>query len=316
MRRMPFLWFFFALAATAVGCFPPATHPAPSAHIEAPGLQNVFRITDNIYCGSAPEGDEGFASLQRLGVKTVITVDGASPEVERAHKFGMRYVHLPIGYDGVPVDQGLRIAKAARDMPGRIYIHCHHGQHRGPAAVAVAHLCLDANCSVEQAVAEMRRAGTDPRYKGLYAAPQQLHRPTAEELDRVPSDFPESVQIEGLARLMVEVDDRWDHLKLVRAAGWKSPPDQPDLDPPHEALQLLELYREAGRPAIAQDRPGDFQKWRADAEAGAEELEALLRKAKEGEIMDHGVAETAFQQVSNACTHCHGKYRDVPQGPQ
>src|SRR5947209_839442 len=67
--------------------------------VEAPGLHNVFRLTDKLYSGSSPDGDEGFASLQRLGVKTVISVDGARPDVERAHQFGMRYIHLPIGYD-------------------------------------------------------------------------------------------------------------------------------------------------------------------------------------------------------------------------
>ena len=69
----------------------------------------------------------------------------------------------------------------------------------GPAAAAVAHLCLDGQCSVEAAVAEMRRAGTDPRYKGLYAAPAQLRRPTRQELDRVSADFPEVAPVAALA---------------------------------------------------------------------------------------------------------------------
>src|SRR5215475_14398645 len=74
--------------------------------VEAPGLHNVYRLTEKLLSGSSPEGDEGFASLQRLGVKTIISVDGMRPDLERAHRFGMRYVHLPIGYDGVPKEQG------------------------------------------------------------------------------------------------------------------------------------------------------------------------------------------------------------------
>ena len=88
-----------------------------------PGLHNVIRITEKLLSGSVPEGDLGFQTLQKLGVKTIITVDGAKPEVERAKKFGMRYVHLPIGYDGVPAEQGLRLSKAVRDLPGLIYLH-------------------------------------------------------------------------------------------------------------------------------------------------------------------------------------------------
>ena len=45
-------------------------------------------------------------------MRTVISVDGARPDVVRAHSFGLRYVHLPIGYDGVPREQALRIARA------------------------------------------------------------------------------------------------------------------------------------------------------------------------------------------------------------
>src|SRR5262249_25055290 len=217
------------------------------AGIKAPGLHNVYRITNKLLSGSSPDGDEGFRSLQKLGVRTVISVDGARPDVERAHKYGLRYVHLPIGYDGVPPEQSLRIARAVRDLPAQVYIHCHHGKHRGPAAAAVAHLCLDEKCTVATALEEMRRAGTDPHYAGLYASPQKLRRPTPRELDRVKADFPEISPVPAFAEVMVNIDTYWDHLKLVQQAGWKTPVDHADLDPAHEALQLLEQFREATR---------------------------------------------------------------------
>ena len=58
----------------------------------------------------------------RLGVKTVISVDGAKPDVDLAKKHGMRYVHLPHGYDGVPDDRAKELAKAVR-RPGRPDLH-------------------------------------------------------------------------------------------------------------------------------------------------------------------------------------------------
>jgi protein tyrosine phosphatase (PTP) superfamily phosphohydrolase (DUF442 family) len=282
--------------------------------VEAPGLHNVFRLTANLYSGSSPEGDEGFASLQKLGVKTVISVDGARPEVERAHKYGLRYVHLPIGYDGVPRRQGLRLARAARDLPGPVYIHCHHGKHRGPAAAAVVRLCLDQRCQVETALAEMRRAGTDPRYTGLFAAPGQFRQPTAEELDRLPADFPEVAEVAALAQVMVGVDERWENLKRVKAAGWQVPPDHPDIDPAHEAVQLQELFREAGRLPSVRGRSDEFRHWLAGAEEGAQELEKVLRKATGKEAVE-SAAEQAFGRAGAACSRCHAKYRDVPQAP-
>src|SRR5262245_18303188 len=208
----------------APGPFPGAgpVRPAP-VKVEAAGLPNVYRITDQLYSGGTPGGDAGFAALKKLGVKTVISVDGARPDVERARKHGLRYVHLPIGYDRVTQDQALRLARAARDLAGPVYIHCHHGEHRSPAAAAVVLLCLDGQCPVEAAVRVMKQAGTDPHYRGLYASPAALRRPTKADLDRAPADFPEVAKVTALATLMVGIEQRWDHLKLVRAAGWKAP---------------------------------------------------------------------------------------------
>jgi hypothetical protein len=280
--------------------------------VAAPGLHNVFRLNDRLYSGSSPDGDEGFASLEKLGIKTLISVDGARPDVERAHLHGLRYVHLPIGYDGVPEGQGLRIAKAARNLPGPIYIHCHHGKHRGPAAAAVARLCLDEQCSIAAALDGMRRAGTDPHYVGLYAAPKELRRPTREELDRIPDDFPEVAEVAGLAQVMVQVDEHWERLKQAREAGWKTPADHPDIDPPHEALQLVEQYREALRLPQVKGRPEDFRRGLEEARTRAEELEARLRPTDGGRV-ELTAAETAFKAVGAACTRCHEEYRDRPR---
>jgi protein tyrosine phosphatase (PTP) superfamily phosphohydrolase (DUF442 family) len=316
-RLLPLL---IALAAAiAAGCRrePDAATPdaGPAAtvddHPELPGLHNVFRIADRLYSGSSPEGDDGFRSLQRLGVRTVITVDGARPDVERARRFGLRYVHLPIGYDGVPAEQAYRLARAVRDLPGPIYLHCHHGKHRGPAAAAAVHRCLDGACGAEAAVAELRRAGTDPRYAGLYASVRDLRVPAAGELDRVAADFPEVAEPGGLVKVMVGVDERWDNLKLVKGAGWASPPGHADVDPPHEALLLAELYREAGRVPHAAEWSGEFRRRLHEAEGAARRLEEALRPA----TVNGAAAGDAFGDCERACAGCHARYRDAGKRP-
>jgi protein tyrosine phosphatase (PTP) superfamily phosphohydrolase (DUF442 family) len=311
MKRTIRLLLIGLLVLTGAGCqreqtTAAAPEPAP-AEIKAEGLHNVFRITDKLLSGSSPDGDEGFRSLDALGVKTIISVDGAHPDLESAHKYGLHYVHLPIGYDGMTRQRALQIAKAVRDLPGLVYIHCHHGKHRGPAAAAAAHLCLDGKCTVDEAVAEMRRAGTDPRYTGLYEFPESLARPTAQELDSVPADFPEAASVPDLVQIMVAIDGRWDNLKWVKEAGWKTPPDHPDLDPPHEALQLVEQFREASRLKESAQRSDEFRRWLATAEVDATELERALR-------LDHAAADSSFAKVGAMCVQCHGKYRDAPKG--
>jgi hypothetical protein len=167
---------------------PPAVGAAGAA--EYPGLHNVFRVSEKLYSGAAPEGEEGFASLRALGIGTVITVDGARPDVVTARRFALRYVHLPFGYEGCPTPRALEITRAVRDLPGAVYLHCHHGKHRSPAAAALVHIALD-GASNEQAVAFMKRAGTSAGYLGLYQDAASFRRPTTAQINSAPDQFPE-----------------------------------------------------------------------------------------------------------------------------
>ena len=78
-------------------------------------------VSEKLYSGAAPEGDRGFSTLQALGIRTVITVDGARPDVAIARRFGLRYVHLPFGYDGCPSPRALesfaQCGSAGADLP-------------------------------------------------------------------------------------------------------------------------------------------------------------------------------------------------------
>jgi protein tyrosine phosphatase (PTP) superfamily phosphohydrolase (DUF442 family) len=275
---------------------------------EMAGLHNILQVMPDLLSGSSPDGDVGFASLKKLGVKTIITVDGAKPDLERAKKFGMRYVHLPVGYNGVPEQQALRIARAVRDLPTPIYLHCHHGTHRGPAAAAIVRLCLDDQCTVAAAIDFMKRAGTDARYIGLYDSAKTMKRPTKADLDRVSADFPEVTIVSQLAQLMVEIDEHWDHLKLVKKADWKTPPNHPDIDPPHEASILAARYGHAAKRA----KSDELKQWFVESEANAQTFEKLLQQRKSGTKIESAIIETAYQRMANDCTRCHAKHRDAP----
>src|SRR5687768_16523197 len=73
----------------------PAFAPVP----DQGRLHNGHVVTAKVISGAQPEGEASFRALGELGVKTIISVDGAQPDVAGAKQFGMRYVHLPIGYD-------------------------------------------------------------------------------------------------------------------------------------------------------------------------------------------------------------------------
>jgi protein tyrosine phosphatase (PTP) superfamily phosphohydrolase (DUF442 family) len=278
---------------------------APFEAVEQSRLHNAHRVTEKVYSGAQPEGDEGFGALRDLGIKTIISVDGAIPDLERARRFGLRYVHIPIGYDAVPPEKAQAIAKAISELPGPIYVHCHHGKHRSAAAVAVA-CVMNGTLDAERAEDVLKTFGTGENYSGLWRDARAARPLAPGVLDSLFVEYVEAAKVSDLAGAMVGVDRHFDHLKLVQKAGWAKPVDHPDLDPPHEALQLLEHYREIARlPATAQ-RTIEFRDLLADAEAHAGELHDLLKAS----TPDRRAIEAKFGQVSQSCTNCHRAYRD------
>lgn len=274
---------------------------------EYPGLHNVITVTAKLLSGSCPEGEAGFKSLHDLGVKTIISVDGAKPDVELARKAGLRYVHIPIGYDGVPREKALQLAKAVDTLPGLVYLHCHHGKHRSPAAAAAVRRCLDGSCTAEVALGLLKLAGTDPNYKGLYADATAMKPATAEELAKASSEFPAIAAVGDLAKRMVEVDERCDRLKAIRKAGWVTPPGQADLEPAHEALLLREALQEAARLPASAKKASGYRKLLDEAIIQVREIEEELRRSPRDGVK----LERSFKALSTGCVQCHQRYRDT-----
>src|SRR4051812_17549157 len=71
------------------------------------GLESFYQLSPQVYSSSQPKGKD-FAALVKRGIKVIITVDGVTPDVEMARKHGIRYIHLPMGYNGVPKEEALK----------------------------------------------------------------------------------------------------------------------------------------------------------------------------------------------------------------
>ena len=173
--------------------------------IQSSNLHNAFAVTPKIFSGSSPDNEAGFAEIAKLGVKTIISVDGGKPDVETAKKYGLKYVHIPFGYDGIPTNRVVELVKAAQTLDGSFYVHCHHGKHRGPAAVAV--MCeAVSGWSTDLAEQWLRQAGTASDYPGLYRNVREFKLPSAAELAAV-KKLPEVAQRSSLVETMVAGGD-------------------------------------------------------------------------------------------------------------
>jgi protein tyrosine phosphatase (PTP) superfamily phosphohydrolase (DUF442 family)/cytochrome c556 len=300
---------FLLLAIMAIAQDPAAPTPAKRLkEIPSTQMENLYRLSDEVYSSGGPVGEAAFATLARLGIKTVISVDGAPPDVEAAKKHGLKYVHIPLGYDSLPRDKALQIAKAVQQSPGPVLVHCHHGKHRGPAAAAVA--CVVANnWTAEQSLAWMKQAGTSPNYAQLIKDAGSFQKPLAAELEKVPADLPEAVMPPPLVDAMLKIDERFDKVQQyfqtmmdVKGPNWG--------DASRDAVQLDEDFREFQRlPAVS--RPtADFQKMASEMQQSSAQLHRTLEAMAEGKVKDTLPAREQLKRIQQQCAACHQKYRD------
>lgn len=279
-----------------------AAAPVPGP-FERPGLRNVVAMSPKVYSGSVPEGDAGFDSLAALGIRTVISVDGAKPDLERAGARGMKYVHIPIQYSSIRDDAAVKLAAAVRDLPGPIYVHCHHGKHRGPAAACLA-LVETGAITAEQGMELLKMAGTSTNYSGLYEAVGKARAIEASSLDGVAETLASTSPVPGFVAAMSGMEHVMEHLRAIERAGWTAPLEHPDLVPASEAGLLHDYFRAARDESVSESDADDFAAW---MQVSLEQSRALEDALAQGD----GVrASAALGAVAQTCTECHSRYRN------
>ena len=274
------------------------------------GLENTYRYSERVYGGSGPYTATDFSELKQLGIDLVVSVDGATPKVQLAEKEGLQYVHVPIGYDGVSREAKLQLVKVYMETSGPIYVHCHHGIHRGPAAIASMLIGVD-EMTPESGIAVLKQVGTSESYQGLYRAVENARMLSRTELAEA-KPLVSVATVSDFIQSMAAIDVHWDHLKLIRKAGWVATAEHPDIDPAHEALllneQFRELIREDREPIYSgEDFPElqDFRCYLNDSVQQSAELEFGLRQGKSMKYL-----ESQFQALEQSCVSCHEAYRN------
>ncbi len=286
-------------------------------------LPNLIQVLPQVLSGGLPDGEAAFRELADLGIKTIISVDGMKPDIETAGRFGLKYIHLPHGYDGISEARGKELAKAIRELPGPFYIHCHHGKHRSPTAAAVA--CVVAGMiPPDQAESILTLAGTSPHYRGLYRVARKVRPVPGSELDALQIEFKEVAEVPPMAEAMIEIERIFANLELISKAKWNTPPQHPDLVPAHEVLLLRQIYAELLRAGLdtTQDfandlvSHNDFRKWLQEGEQSLSEMEKRLGEgaANTDRPLDLERLDQLHGMVQANCQGCHYQFRDQPDG--
>lgn len=292
-----------------------ADSPSLPRRIESQHLPNLIQVHGKVLSGGLPVGPEAFRELSQLGIKTVVSVDAALPDTEMARRFGLRYVHLPHGYDGIPERRVAELAKAVLELEGPIYIHCHHGKHRSPTACGVA--CAAAGLIPEsQVLAVLELAGTDPHYQGLYRAAKQVKRISDDRLSALRVEFKEIAEVTPLATAMVELEVTWDRVKQLDRSQWQSSDADPRLQPAPQALLLVEHFAEMLRNSETEKRNDEYIRFLSDSLDASRSLYDSLKSLEQSGRKAHPDAEVLsvlrrhLKTVGDNCRTCHHQFRD------
>ena len=279
----------------------------PVARVPQGALPNLIQYESRVLVGGVPSEDIAFRTLADHGVRTIVSVDGAVPDIEAARRHGIRYVHLPIGYEGIEPWRRVELARAVGDAreEGKVYVHCHHGRHRCAAAAGVALVSLGLSRS-EEALRLMRRSGTSSHYPGLFRVVGEAGVVDEALLGSVKTPLPEIHRPSGVVESMLEAAMSFERIQRIANAGWKTPPDHPDLRASVEAATLTEALR-LMREMESSRAEGDMELVsRAERSVAiATRFERLLL----AESPDHGALDRAFVELSATCGDCHRAHR-------
>jgi protein tyrosine/serine phosphatase len=178
-----------ALALGSAGCRNTAAPPVEAVYarhwgvaIDEPGLPNLRKISDELYCGGQPT-TAGLRRLPALGIKTIVNIRSQDTDRGKLRGIPLRYVYLPMS-PWRPRDQEvvrfLHIATDKTQTP--VFLHCEHGADRTGLLVAMYRITVQ-GWSKQDAIAEMTEGGTGfhPLYQNLV---EYVERVDGERLGR------------------------------------------------------------------------------------------------------------------------------------
>jgi len=122
------------------------------------GLPNLHQVSDSLYRGAQPTA-EGFKSLKKMGIKTVISLRAFHSDKELLGDTGLVYESISFKTwhpENEDIVKFLSIVTDKTKQP--VFVHCQHGADRTGTMCAIYRIMVD-GWSKEQAIKEMTEGG-------------------------------------------------------------------------------------------------------------------------------------------------------------
>ncbi len=262
------------------------------------------QVAHDVWVGPVPAAPTQVQQLKDAGIRTVISVD-ALPSPAMA-SFDVRRVHIPIGYDTVSQADLDALIVAWRDCPKPLYIHCHHGKHRAPAAAA-ALLRRLGRLDPQAGEAVLTRCGTSRSYPGLYRVVRTTTPISLAAFSALTVPLHAHQQAGTMAEAMANLDRVWKKVKATSQSHWQPPKTHPDAAPAADCAAVTEHLRHM-RTMPYSEQPS-WEKKLDQAIDAATRLEAAVQQ------QDHAMATAIVVWMDSSCTHCHAVFRDGIESP-
>jgi len=156
------------------------------------GVPNFHQVNDHVYRGAQPKA-EGFQSLSKLGIKTIIDLreSGGRSRTEEGlvTAAGMRYVSIPLSGIKAPTDADIAKLLALMDnsSAGPVFIHCRRGADRTGTVCACYRIVHD-HWENQKALSEARSFGMSWMEKAMQS--YVLHFQTLPAVGLIPVAVP------------------------------------------------------------------------------------------------------------------------------
>jgi len=259
-------------------------------------LGNVHQLTGDLYSGAEPGDRSAYEDLQAMGIRTLISVDAIAPDASLAGEYNIRVIHLPIGYTGISEQRINELAFALQSSLKPVYLHCHQGKHRGPAALCAGALALGL-ITHDEAKAFMINAGTSSVYSGLWAAVENTEKHASIE----PMPLHEQQPVRTISKTMSRIARNSTRVdSIVYPEAHRADPE-PAYSPAVYAAQIHNLFRTLRTSDESREYGRVFMDDLDYAVQAASDLEQAFAKDDPSLVID------ALDMLKNSCARCHDK---------
>ena len=165
MKKLNLLLSLLVGACLLTGCSekPAAPSPAPdppqstpAQALDLPGCENCYKVSEDYYSGAQPT-EEGFGELEKLGIKTIVSLRSLHSDRDELEGTNLNYIRIRMEAWDLELDETREfLATVTNPANQPVFVHCLHGADRTGTMTAVWRMVVE-GWTKEKAIEEMTK---------------------------------------------------------------------------------------------------------------------------------------------------------------